>query len=142
MAKQIVSGEVEAVNAKGLKIDGSWLNYSKFYKGTTPGRGDEVELVVDGNWINDISVKNGGAVALPGSAKSGAPRDRASGRYLDTDLRIARQVALKAAVDRANASGEDDDDKVIALAAKFEAFLNKPLAAAAAAQDDEDDIEF
>jgi hypothetical protein len=136
MAKQTVSGQVESTNDRGLKFDGEWLNYSKFFKGDKPERGDDVEMVVDGKWINGVKILAGRS---PAPSRNGTGRG-APVRSDETNLRIARQVALKAAVDGLGADA-GDDTLVVGLARKFEAYLNEPFGAPAA-QDDEDDVEF
>lgn len=140
MAKQSVSGTVESVNERGIKFDGEWLNYSKFLKGDKPERGDTVTLVVDGKWVNEI--KLGGSGSAPRS--NGTARASSGGyRSDDTNLRIARQVALKGAVEHFAGSGASTED-IIGLAREFEAYLNEPFGApaAAAADDEEDEVEF
>jgi hypothetical protein len=89
-AKQLetISGSVEAVNAKGIKVLGEWLNTSMYHPiATMPTPGELVEVQVErtdrGQWINSLKIL-GAAPAGPASAP---------GR----DAEIRRQVAIKTA---------------------------------------------
>src|SRR5215211_8552811 len=70
-----LTGTVEAVTERGIKINGGWLNVSKFHAVALPMRGALVTLEVkDGRWIQRCDVLDGQdahraperAVAAPG----------------------------------------------------------------------------
>jgi len=70
-AKQLesVSGPVEAVNAKGIKVLGEWANVSLYHPiNPMPTQGELVELQLErtdrGCWINTCKIV-GGQVSLP-----------------------------------------------------------------------------
>jgi hypothetical protein len=55
--ERMVRGTVEAVNERGVKLAGAWLNFSKFADVARPDVGDEVEVVVkDDRWVNGLKV--------------------------------------------------------------------------------------
>lgn len=64
---QTVTGEVEATNEKGCKVDGRWFNYSQFRDVPRPEVGQTVSLeVVRDRFINSLSVlAPGGLGAAP-----------------------------------------------------------------------------
>ena len=64
---QTVTGEVEATNEKGCKVDGRWFNYSQFRDVPRPEVGQTVSLeVVRDRFINSLSVlAPGGLDAAP-----------------------------------------------------------------------------
>lgn len=131
--KRDLQGRVEGVNENGVKINGAWYNFSKFFKGErSPDKGAAVSCVVDDfngkAYLNELTVIGS---ALPGGSSnvSSAPVGN-YGRSGDTDKRIARQVALKAAVDRLSDPGSFATADVIAEARIFEAFLAESYAEA------------
>jgi hypothetical protein len=81
-----VEGVVEAVNAKGLKIGGAWVNISQFHPVDVPETGAHVRLSVDSKgYIRELEV-------LDAAEKTPAV---VSGR----DERITRLAVLKAAAE-------------------------------------------
>lgn len=51
-----ISGQVESVNEKGIKLGGAWYNFSKFNKVLTPRRGDQITLTVEnGKFITEVT---------------------------------------------------------------------------------------
>src|SRR3954451_23638281 len=73
-AKQLVSlsGTVEAVNAKGIRLMGEWCNFSQYHPiNPMPTPGEIVEVQVEttdrGQWINTLRIL-GAAPAGPASA--------------------------------------------------------------------------
>jgi hypothetical protein len=84
--KQLVtiSGAVEQVNGKGVKVLGEWLNVSQYRPiAPLPAAGELVEVQVEqtdrGAWINSLKILGGVAPAS------------------DRERQIRRQVAMKAA---------------------------------------------
>jgi hypothetical protein len=53
--RESIRGTVEAVNDKGVKVDGEWYNFSKYDEVDIPNEGDEVELEVAGKWIKNLT---------------------------------------------------------------------------------------
>jgi hypothetical protein len=57
---QTLTATVEAVNERGIKINGGWLNVSKFHAVALPMRGALVALEVQGGrWIQRCDVLDG-----------------------------------------------------------------------------------
>src|SRR3954470_3978801 len=55
-----ITAVVEAVNDKGLRVNGDWLNVSKFHAVALPMRGTLVTLEVQGGrWIQRCDVLDG-----------------------------------------------------------------------------------
>src|SRR3954471_2074471 len=55
-----ITAVVEAVNDKGLRVNGDWLNVSKFHPVALPMRGALVTLEVQGGrWIQRCDVLDG-----------------------------------------------------------------------------------
>jgi hypothetical protein len=114
----VVEGVVEAINERGIRIDGEWLNVSKFKPVAMPGVGELVRIKVQPKgFINSLEVVK----ALDGPAEhttAGVARDE----------RIARLAVLKAA---ANFLGEMShthpdvrSEHVIVLADKWLKWVN------------------
>ena len=54
---QTITGEVEAVNERGVKVNGAWLNFSKFSEVPRPEVGQTVALTVRGDrWVQGLRV--------------------------------------------------------------------------------------
>ena len=85
-----ITATVEAVNDRGIKIQGGWLNVSRFHPVALPMRGALVALEVQGGkWIQRVDVLDGQ------DAHSSAQRPQtASGTRERT---ITRLAVLKAA---------------------------------------------
>jgi len=106
MEKQTVTGLVEAVSEKNksIKVGGEWYRLSSRTKGSLPQKGDEVHLVVNGDWVDEVEIvtngKNGNG---NGNGKNGA-RVTVHVRPQAENRLIAKQTALKAAVEIAVAA--------------------------------------
>ena len=50
-APSVLTGIVQAVNARGLKLGGRWFNYSRFSPVARPEVGQTVRLELDGTFI-------------------------------------------------------------------------------------------
>lgn len=93
---------VEAANERGLKVAGSWLNWSKFVpegERTAAAKGDIVTVTVDKDGFLRKLEHAGGGAAANGPGVVGAVPVGGTGRSATQDRRIVREVALKAAVD-------------------------------------------
>src|SRR5437868_1880314 len=119
-SKQLVtlSGTVEAINAKGVKVLGEWCNFSQYHPIISlPVVGQIVELQVEqtdkGVWINSLDIAE--AASLPPSS--------------DRDREIRRMACLKAAASFASGrviAGQDVSSKdVLAVAEAFERWVLK-----------------
>jgi hypothetical protein len=85
-----ITATVEAVNERGIKVNGGWLNVSKFHAVALPMRGALVTLEVQGGrWIQRCDVLDG-QDAPSGPERSGQPR-------VDRDRTITKLAVLKAA---------------------------------------------
>jgi len=52
MDNEKIQGVIERINQKGIRIDGTWYNYSKHMKESpTVNVGDEIIVEVDRDWI-------------------------------------------------------------------------------------------
>jgi len=51
-----ITGLVENVNERGIKIDGQWANFSRFANVARPPQGALVALQVRGGWIQTLEV--------------------------------------------------------------------------------------
>jgi len=110
MARRVV----EAVNSRGVKVNGEWLDFADDYSGLSYReieRGKEYELRFtkddEGNWrianITPLTTEN---------------RETDS-NYEKRDQRIARMNALTNAVNLCVATGEADVEEVIKIAEQF-----------------------
>ncbi len=109
MARRVV----EAVNSRGVKVNGEWVDFADDYNGLSYReieRGKEYELRFtkddDGNW----------------RVASVSPTDRnteTGNDYEKRDQRIARMNALTNAVNLCVAMGEADVEEVIKVAEQF-----------------------
>jgi hypothetical protein len=147
MAKQRnltpLSGVVESVNDKGVKLGGEWRNFSKYAENLPDFRqGQQVTLLMDGDFVMGVA---GGLAAQSeaGGYRGGdtAPRpistsgNEAAGGVpgLSRDVLIVRQSSLKAAIDLCAivAQGSPDVAKtetVLKVAANFESWVLRPAA--------------
>lgn len=68
-----ISGQVESVNEKGIKLGGAWYNFSKHHTVPAVTKGQSVTLDIEGGkWINGLTV-NGATSALAPQATQAAP---------------------------------------------------------------------
>lgn len=97
-ALDTVEGVVQSVNDRGVKVNGTWYNYSKFGDPLPKAtRGQYVILTIeDDKFIKTQQFGRGGGGGAPAPQPLYPPVDPATP---DRDRMIARQVALKAAVD-------------------------------------------
>lgn len=66
-----ITGTIEGANEKGLKVAGTWYNFSKHHAVPAVSKGTAVTLTVeDGKWINALSL-NG--YAAPQASQTPAP---------------------------------------------------------------------
>jgi len=121
-SKQLVtiSGAVEQVNGKGIKVVGDWLNISQFHPiYPMPTAGELVEVQAEqtdrGVWINSLKILGGA-----GSAATRAP---------DRDRQIRREVAMKVAAQLVGAFSQCHEEvkveHVFPLADRILAWLEK-----------------
>ena len=74
-SKVPVSGTIERVNEKGIKVNGEWFNFSKFMSSVpTLREGDLIEFKSSKNFINEVSKVS----PANGSAKSATAAPKAS----------------------------------------------------------------
>jgi len=110
---QQVEGTVQAVNAKGLKIGGAWVNVSQFNPVELPETGAHVRLEVDSRgYIKALEV-----LGTPPSETPAVSRDE----------RITRLAVLKAAANflghMSQVREEVRSDHVLMLADKWLAWV-------------------
>jgi hypothetical protein len=110
MARQTLTAVVEALNERGVKVNGAWHNFSSYAQNGAIDRtaqvGDTVELeLTNTGWVRRLTVKNRAATQQNGQAAPQAPS--ASGvRQLDTSqytrlraVEIAAPIAVQYAED-------------------------------------------
>jgi hypothetical protein len=116
---QQVEGVVQAVNTKGLKIGGAWVNVSQFTPVELPEAGAHVRLEVDSKGY----IK---ALELLGSKPSFRESD--TEMTVSRDDRIARLAVLKAAAEfvglMSQSREEVRSEHVLPLADKWLAWVN------------------
>lgn len=115
-----VAGRVEAANERGLKIDGAWLNVSKYAVGVVlPERGADVALTLDkAGFIRSCELVGG--LPAPVCGASDAPAAPST-----KDRTITRLACLKAAAEFA-ASRDLKSGHVLSIAASWEKWVNRP----------------
>jgi len=111
-----VEGLVEAVNAKGLKIGGAWINVSQFNPVELPQTGAHVRLKVDSRgYIKEL------ATMTPAVSRS--DDERIPTVLSAKDDRITRLAVLKAAAEFVGLWGQTREevksDHVLVLADKW-----------------------
>jgi hypothetical protein len=108
-----VSGTVEAVNPKGVKLNGEWANFSRFAEGINPpDRGQFVTLTLDKSGFVRSVEADGPPPAQQQPAPSGQ-RDRV----------IVRQSSIKTAFSFAESRPDMKAADAIKLAAIIEAWV-------------------
>jgi len=85
---KVVSGRVESVNEKGLKVNSHWYNYSKFLTEKPQIKpSDEVEFMASGDFITRFL-----SVQTPTPASTNADADNSETLLLES-LRSAVKIA-------------------------------------------------
>ena len=110
--RQPITATVEAVNERGIKIDGTWHNYSRYADGAidrTAQVGDTVELeLTNTGWVRALRIvqraaQQNGQAAPPAAGASAAPRALDAEQY--ARLR-AVEIASPVAAQYAQSAGE------------------------------------
>ena len=117
---QIVTGVVESANDSGIRIDGSWLNYSRNSPDVPrPVRGQRVTVTSDDRWIRALEVLDGGAIQFP--------QRRGGGGRSPAELRDIRRLACLKAAAAFGASRPDlKSAEVLMLAERWLAWIEQP----------------
>ena len=110
--RQPITATVEAVNERGIKIGGTWHNYSRYADGAidrTAQVGDTVELeLTNTGWVRALRIvqraaQQHGQAAPPAAGASAAPRALDAEQY--ARLR-AVEIASPVAAQYAQSAGE------------------------------------
>ena len=110
--RQPITATVEAVNERGIKIGGTWHNYSRYADGAidrTVQVGDTVQVVLTNTgWVRALTVlqrasQQNGQAAPPAAGASAAPRALDAEQY--ARLR-AVEIASPVAAQYAQSAGE------------------------------------
>jgi hypothetical protein len=110
--RQPITATVEAVNERGIKIGGTWHNYSRYADGAidrTAQVGDTVELeLTNTGWVRALRIvqraaQQNGQAAPPAAGASAAPRALDAEQY--ARLR-AVEIASPVAAQYAQSAGE------------------------------------
>lgn len=73
MTHEVIEGTVDSVNERGIRINGEWLNFSKFKAVAAPRQGEHVQVGIDTKgFILDITHVDGAQTP----AVSSSDRDR------------------------------------------------------------------
>lgn len=115
MAKQIITATVEAVNERGIRINGNWANYSSYAQNgdidRTVQAGDQVEVELTGTgWVRKLRVLGRAAQAQAQPNEHASPSGGAApagARQLD-----AAQYTRLRAVELASAAALHYSDSV------------------------------
>lgn len=115
----VIEGRVEARNAQGVMVGGTWYNYSKFAQITPPQPGSQVRLQVSGGrWIRGLEV-----LAEP---QTEAPQETGTPTTDQLQIRL-RALALAVALHRPPAGATEAPvfltETTLEAATKFEAWL-------------------
>jgi hypothetical protein len=83
MAKQIITATVEAVNERGIRINGTWHNYSSYANNgdidRTVSAGDRAEVELTGTgWVRKLRVLERAAQAQPSPSGNASPNGGAA----------------------------------------------------------------
>ena len=100
MARQTLTAVVEALNERGVKVNGAWHNFSSYAQNGAIDRtaqvGDTVELeLTNTGWVRKLEVKARAATQQNGQAASHAP-SALGARQLDAS-QYARMRAVEIA---------------------------------------------
>jgi len=105
MARQVITATVEAVNERGVKVNGNWHNFSSYANGSDIDRtvqaGDTAEIVLTSTgWVRKLTVKQRAATQKAEQAAqqgNGAAGARALDAAQYTRLRVV-EIAVPIAV--------------------------------------------
>jgi hypothetical protein len=118
----VVTGRVEAVNERGLKLNGEWLNVSRYAVGVVlPERGAAVACTLDkAGFLRSVEVVD----ALPAPVAGGSDSQLAThNSQLTRDRTITRLAVLKAAAEFAAARDGLKSGHVLSIAASWEKWV-------------------
>lgn len=115
-----ITGPVQAVNERGVRVAGAWYNVSRYHAVALPLKGAHVALSVKGSWIEALEVQDGPQQAPVAPEAASAPP-------VARERLIARESALRAAVDFLASRGDAKSPDVLRVAASFEAWLTRPV---------------
>ncbi len=111
---ETIAGTVEALNERGVKVGGRWLNVSQWHPIELPRRGELVRIRVDGKGYIK-AVESGGADTV----------DPHHGPVAGRETAIIRQTCLKAAAEFCAARPELNSADLLALAERMEVWVTR-----------------
>jgi hypothetical protein len=151
ITQRVVEGFVEATNPRGIRVDGAWYNFSKYAQVPTPPVGALVRLTLREKWIHGLEileapvetppeteppavvaetpvpspvpVPEAGTPETPPEPPTSGEPEPALPRVDLRDRRVARAVALRAAVDLLAGRPQASVEAVLRAAEVFEAWL-------------------
>ena len=122
-AKVPVSGTIERVNEKGIKVNGEWFNFSKFMSSVPALReGDLIEFKSSKNFINEVSKvspANGSAKSTTVVPKTSEPPEppksegKADGPSPSNAPPSPKDPPRKQAPDADSSHGESDREELL-----------------------------
>jgi hypothetical protein len=112
MAKQVITAQIEATNERGVKVQGTWYNYSSYARNgdidRTVQAGDTAEIELTGTgWIRKLSIVQR-AQTQQATQASPQPPNGLGARQLDAN-QYARLRAIEIAATVATQYSEDID---------------------------------
>jgi uncharacterized protein YkvS len=117
MARQTLTAVVEALNERGVKVNGAWHNFSSYAQNGAIDRtaqvGDTVELeLTNTGWVRKLTVKSRAA-----SQNNGQPAPQAPSASGTRQLDATQYTRLRAVEIAANVAVQYAED--------FDAYLNR-----------------
>jgi hypothetical protein len=121
---RVVTGTVEAVNERGVKINGAWMNVSRFATDlVSPVAGQAVALTLDkAGFIRAVAVVDPAPQPV-GGASDAPPRMAAPNTR---DRSITRLAVLKAASEYSASKPTSSSTDVLKIAESWERWVLRP----------------
>ena len=113
---ETISGVVEAINPKGVKIAGQWFNYSRYNDVPRPEKGQQVQMEAKGGFIRSLEIFERIASAAVGGGN--LPQ-------VDRQSTITRLAVLKAAAEFAGMRPGTTSADVLKVAEAWEQWVNR-----------------
>lgn len=112
-----VTGIVEAVNPKGVKINGEWVNFSRYAADIVPPmKGQAVTLTLDKQgFVRAVETQSASQEAPAGRPAPSSTKDRT----------ITRLAILKAAAEFAASKPQSTSADVLKVAEAWERWVNR-----------------
>ena len=131
-----ISGTVDSVNEKGIKLNGTWYNFSKHHTVPAVQKGQSVVLTIEGGkWINGLTLNGASAPAPappapPTHSHTPAPMSRPKSELFspdsdEPDSRTQTRLAAVQASATFHATRECSFDDVLNFAGQIEEWVGR-----------------